>query len=390
MAFGLYIHIPYCLQKCHYCDFTTFDLNHKITMDTYTQFILMELRQRATFILNKKVTSVYFGGGTPSLLPATHILAIQKEIANVGFEISSDTEITIEINPGTIDNEKLDLYLAAGVNRFSVGVQTFNDEYLKRCGREHSASESRKTLSFLKKNNLNYSFDLLFGLPKQGLRELSADLAELSSFNPNHVSLYNLTVPKHHKMNRHRANDDVQAEMFDTIEANLRSFGLFRYELSNFSKPGYESRHNNLYWSDCPYWGLGISAHSYLPQIGQWGTRFWNPTFSALYLEQIKAAVSIAELPSPQVEKLALHEALTDFCHTSLRVMRGLSLVTFEQKFGEKLLLLLKSRAAPLLDDGSLLPTDTGFKLAPTSMPIANQIFLNFTFLEEEVSTSPR
>lgn len=390
MSFGLYIHIPYCLQKCHYCDFTTFDLNHKITPDEYTRLILKELRYRASDIKNKKITSIYYGGGTPSLLPASNILTIQKEIANVGFELSLDAEITIEINPGTIDDEKLDLYRAAGINRFSLGVQTFNSDSLKRCGREHTAEDSRKTLMFLKNNNLNYSFDLLFGLPNQQLNDLVADLAELGTYNPTHVSLYNLTLPPHHHMNHNRASDEVQAEMFTEVEAQLKIFGLFRYELSNFSKPGFESRHNNLYWSDSGYWGLGVSAHSYLPHDGPWGTRFWNATSSSLYVEQINSAIGISKLPAQQIEKLELHEALTDYCHTHLRVLRGLTLSNFEKKFGQTLLGLLNARSEPLLSEGFLLPTKTGFKLAPKSWPIANQIFLKFTFLEKEVSTSAR
>lgn len=359
-------------------------------MAAYTQLILKELHHRATDILDKKITSVYYGGGTPSLLPISDILTIQKEIANAGFKLSSDAEVTIEINPGTIDAERLDLYLAAGVNRFSVGVQTFNDAYLRSCGREHSALDSRQTLSLLKKHNLNYSFDLLFGLPEQGIKDLAADLAELGSYGPPHVSLYNLTVPKHHKMNRARASDDAQAEMFAEIEAILKTFGLFRYELSNFAKPGYESRHNNLYWSDAGYWGLGVSAHSYLPGLGRWGTRFWNPTSAKEYLAQIEKPLRLTALPVRQVERLGLHEALTDYCHTNLRVLKGLSLSLFEKKFGAAAVQLLNARAAPLFASRFLLATADGFRLAPKSWPIANQIFLNFTFLEKEVSCSVR
>ncbi len=390
MAFGLYIHIPYCLQKCHYCDFTTFNLDHKISMHEYTQLLLTELRERAANISEKNLTSVYFGGGTPSLLPAEDILAIRREIANVGFQLSRDTEITIEINPGTINDEKLDLYLAAGVNRFSVGVQTFNDAYLKRCGREHSADDSRKTLLFLKKHNLNYSFDLLFGLPEQGLAELQRDLDELLSYSPTHVSLYNLTVPQNHGMNAGRAADEEQAEMFGLIDANLRKSGIERYELSNFSKPGSESRHNCLYWSDRGYWGLGVSAHSYLPKSGPWGTRFWNATSANAYKIQTQSLKNFSDLPDTQVERLSLHESLTDYCHTHMRVLRGLKRESFFEKFGQNATFLLENRMKELVESGLVRTTEDGYKFSPQGLPLANQVFLKLTFSREEVSTSAR
>jgi oxygen-independent coproporphyrinogen-3 oxidase len=279
MAFGIYVHIPYCLQKCHYCDFVTLDMNHSVTPAQYTSLLINEVQSRSATILEprQQLTSLYFGGGTPSVLSAEAILSIRQEIANNGFEFTPSTEITIEINPGTVTKSKLDQYLAAGVNRFSVGVQTFHSKHLTRTGRLHSIDDSRELLAMLKAASLNYSFDLLFGLPEQTLDDLSADLRELVSFSPPHVSLYNLTVPKDHAMNKNRASDDVQADMFEVIETALLKAGLIRYEISNFAKPGFESRHNFLYWEDQPYWGIGIGAHSYLPTLGPFGSRFWNP-----------------------------------------------------------------------------------------------------------------
>lgn len=393
MSFGLYIHIPYCLQKCHYCDFTTFDLNHKISMDQYTKLIMSELQARAKTISHKKISSLYFGGGTPSLLPAEHILAIRTEISRVGFELEKNAEVTIEINPGTIDQEKLDLYLAAGINRFSVGVQTFNDTYLKNCGREHSAQNSRETLQLLKKNNVNLSFDLLFGLPNQTSVDLLSDLKELLSFSPQHVSLYNLTVPAQHKMNAFRASDEQQADMFQLIDETLSATGIFRYELSNFARPGFESKHNQLYWSDCPYWGIGISSHSYLPELGLWGTRFWNPTSYKEYLEQIDAPTPTVTqfydaLPERQIEHLQLHESLTDYCHTQLRMMRGLSSAKLEKKYGRAVFNCFFERASRLLNNGLLEQTAEGFCLSAKALPVANRVFFELTFLSEELPLS--
>jgi len=394
MALGIYIHIPYCLQKCHYCDFMTLPLDHEMGMAQYKELLLAELRSRAHRLLPNQIQSIYFGGGTPSLMPASDILALRNELANVGFEIQPNAEISLEINPGTLNDEKLDFYLAAGVNRFSVGVQTFNDSHLKHCGREHSAQDSRETLSFLKERNLNYSFDLLFGLPNQTLQQLNADLTELLSFSPNHVSIYNLTVPPKHPMNRHRAGDLVQVEMFDLIDRRLSEGGIFRYELSNFSRPGFESSHNSLYWSDSAYWGLGISAHSYLPHAGPWGTRFWNPASHRQYISQIQALSRGDEpfyllLPKNQMELLQQHEALTDYCHTHLRMLRGLCLSDLQEKFSAPVSEVVRQRLEKLVLSGHLDRTQERYRLSSRGLPLANQIFLELTFLPEDIIASP-
>lgn len=395
MALGLYFHIPYCIQKCHYCDFTTFSLDHEVSMKSYTQAILRELHVRSPFInkkLNyKQVSSIYFGGGTPSLLPAQDILSIREEIARVGFEILPNAECTIEINPGTIDEQKLDLYLAAGVNRYSVGVQTFNDPLLKHCGREHSADDSRRTLDFCKQRNLNFSFDLLFGLPHQNWDVLRNDLTELASYAPNHVSLYNLNIPHAHFMNQNRPDDDDQVQMFNYIETELHKIGLSRYELSNFARPGFESQHNLIYWSDGAYWGLGVSAHSYLPNFGRWGARFWNAKHHKHYLNQLDALASedvpfFMGFPQQQFEELECHEALTDYCHTQLRVLRGLSLPKLEAKFGPKIRQIVQSRVDKLLVHGLLSQANPdSVCLSTKGIPLANQVFLELTFLASEI-----
>ena len=249
MGFGIYVHIPYCIQKCHYCDFTTFSLDHRIQMPQYMELLLQELRLRHSMISQRNLDSVYFGGGTPSLLPAKDILTFMNELANVGFQLKEDAEVTIEINPGTIDDERLDLYRDAGVNRYSVGVQSFRDSQLNSCGREHTSTETRKDLDLLKKRNLNFSVDLLFGLPHQDISEIDWELDQFLSYEPSHISAYNLTIPKGHPMNKGRAEDTVQAEMFDHIERRLLEKDIHRYELSNFSKPGYGSKHNMLYFA---------------------------------------------------------------------------------------------------------------------------------------------
>lgn len=386
----MYIHIPYCLQKCHYCDFTTFSLDHRLSMNEYVDLLLIELRSRHKDVPSKKIHSIYFGGGTPSLLPTEHMLTLLEELDNLCFEKAKDTEITIEINPGTIDQQRLDLYLKLGINRFSVGVQTFNDSLLKLSGREHSAKDSHDTLRLLQKNMVNYSADILFGLPEQSLDQVDHDLNLLVDYKPPHVSAYNLTVPETHLMNKNRAEDSVQAKMFDHIEARLRQHNIIRYELSNYAKPGKESRHNLVYWNDQAYWGLGVSAHSYFPKSGSdYGIRFWNShsskDYQASVLKSHKEVDLFSSLDSRNIERLEAHESLTDYCHTQLRKVSGFDLNQIAFKYGAQAMDKVRGRAASAAAAGLVVFTDPKLRLSPKGRQLANLSFLEFTFLLEDL-----
>ena len=401
-GFGLYVHIPHCLQKCHYCDFVTTTVDSPPSASgEYVTGVLAELRRRSFSVRELSqgpLTSIYFGGGTPSLLPAQDILAVLLEIATAGFNRTNDCEISIEINPGTIDDEKLDLYLAAGVNRFSIGVQTFSDESLRAAGRKHSAEETRKTLRLFADRSLNYSADILFGLPHQRIKDLQRDLSELFEFSPPHVSLYNLTLPRAHFMNRGRAPDEEQVRMFETIELALSRGGILRYEISNFAKPGFESRHNQLYWQGGAYWGLGVGAHSYLPQCGKFGVRFANPASMRAWRKQVE---NISEqesfwskLPSAQVEHLALHEALTDFFHTRLRQTSGFLWREFHELLSahgvcaaraKNIEFIAQSRLKKLASRDLIIDSAGRVRLSEQGYPLANVVFLELTFAADEV-----
>ncbi|MCB0419795.1 MAG: radical SAM family heme chaperone HemW [Bdellovibrionales bacterium] len=384
MAFGVYIHIPYCVQRCHYCDFTTFEKSRIMPMEDYLQILLKELRKWSSQISEQQIDTIYFGGGTPSLLPAEHIVSILDTLATVGsFHISSQCEVTLEINPATVDESKLDLYRGHGVNRYSVGAQTFNPEQLKRCGRIHSAQDTRNTLRLLEKYDLNYSFDLLFGLPFQTLMDLESDLQEAQNYAMPHLSAYCLTVPQGHPMSTNRAEDDVQIQMFQIIEQRLKEMGLLKYEISNFAKPGNESRHNMLYWTDQSYWGIGISAHSYLRStaLSPYGSRFWNPKDFPSYLDHIEnASLELVSAKNSYSEHLLEHESMTDFCHTQMRLSSGLSLIDFESKFPKKsanLLPILEKLASQELIE---FENDSA-RLTKTGEGLSNLVFSELTFM---------
>jgi putative oxygen-independent coproporphyrinogen III oxidase len=338
MAFGVYVHIPYCIQRCTYCDFATYEQSKILPPDQYVDLVLKEIRQKRGYYTPQSLDTIYFGGGTPSLIPAHLIVAIIKELGRYGFTTRPDTEITIEINPATIDREKLKIYLDHGVNRFSVGAQTFDDRLLKMVRREHSAKQTLETLDLLRSYGLNFSFDILFALPSQTVQGLQRDVQIAVEQGAKHISPYCLTVPDGHPLSKGRPIDDEQVEMFDIIANELTSKGFQQYEISNFALPGYESRHNLLYWIDEPYWGLGLSSHSYSKE-SPWGTRYWNINSIGEYEKQILSlgdqvfTSPTLQLPASQFEVLEMHQALTDFCHTSMRLMRGLNVKALEKKF---------------------------------------------------------
>lgn len=387
MALSVYVHIPYCIQRCRYCDFTTFEWSEILPPEQYVDQVLREIRSRRGLWRESEIKTLYFGGGTPSLIDPQHILAICNELANSGFTFTKDAERTIEINPATLTEEKLDFYQRAGINRYSVGAQTFNDKLLKVCGRKHSAADTRSTLQQLASRNLNYSFDLLFALPGQTIEDLDIDLEEVIELGPNHLSAYCLTVPESHPMSQGRAPEGDQVAMFNLIESRLKDIGMYKYEISNFATPGYESRHNQAYWNDSNYWGIGLSSHSYNRDLGPFGTRFWNPKSLTEYEKQVDArGEKWAEvLPIDQFEVLRAHESLTDFCHIHLRTSEGLPKAALRQKFTPALVEEAEMRLASLVRQKLLADTDAAWKLTTEGQLISNKVFEKLTFSADEL-----
>ena len=387
MAFGVYIHIPYCIQRCHYCDFTTFEKNRILPPKEYTTLITNEIHSKHLLAPTKKIDTIYFGGGTPSLIDAHFIVAILHALANAGFERSPNCEVTIEINPATVDEQKLQTYLDNGINRFSIGAQTFNDQLLQICGREHSSQQTKDTLSLFKSYGLNYSFDLLFALPQQNINQLHYDLEVVHQFAPQHLSAYCLTVPQGHSMSSNRPLENEQIQMFRLIEQSLKDIGLNKYELSNFAKPNSESRHNLLYWQDQPYLSFGVSAHSYTKNT-PWGERFWNTSNLKEYTTQNQSPPRIDHLdswPSNQQETLECHEALTDFCHTSLRLTKGLQVKDAQNKFGTKLINVIQPKLQELENQGLLLQKSDSWALTSAGQDLSNVVFQQLTFVSSDL-----
>jgi oxygen-independent coproporphyrinogen III oxidase len=390
MGLSVYVHIPYCLQRCRYCDFTTFEQSEILPPEKYVGWVLKEIRHRHQLWRDREIETLYFGGGTPSLLSPELILTVSRELANVGFTFTHDAELTLEINPATLTEKKLTQYMEAGFNRFSVGAQTFNDDLLKLCGRKHSAADTRETLRLLQKYSLNYSFDLLFALPGQTLDGVKLDLAEVLAFAPPHLSAYCLTVPESHPMSLGRPPEDEQVAMFAEIESQLGTIGLDKYEISNFAKAGFESRHNMAYWRDVSYWGIGLSSHSYMREHNPHGLRFWNPKSLTHYGEQVeRQAKTFPELlPADQFESLAENEMLTDMCHMFLRTSLGLPDGKWLEKTPPHIQPQLKKRLEKLVDRGLLQHEHDSWRLTREGQLISNRVFEELTFLTADLTAT--
>ncbi len=389
-SFGIYIHIPYCIQRCLYCDFATYEQSQIFPPQEYIQLLVEEMRQKSNYFTAQDVDTIYFGGGTPSLVPPELIARVLNELAALGFNPKKTAEITIEINPATITPEKMKIYREIGINRYSVGAQTFNDQFLKKLGREHNAQQTRETLALLKAETSNFNFDILFALPNQSLEDLQSDLSEAIVHGAQHISPYCLTIPKGHVLSADRAPDEEQVEMFSLIRDTLTAKGFHRYEISNYSLPGHESRHNLLYWTDQEYWSLGLSAHSY-SKASAWGTRFWNVSSINDYKKQILEKKSVVfkqldkSLPQAQFENLHMHQSMTDFLHTSLRLAQGLSLEKWTEKFPHRTWEKVLPRLEKLEKSQMLSQVNGAWCLTENGLVMSNLVFEEMTFLKQDL-----
>ena len=286
---SIYLHIPFCVSKCAYCDFVSYKAVSEHMIDDYMNHVLSEIALYHETLKSSEIKTIYFGGGTPSSVDAKwigtliHVLKTQSKLA-------PDCEITIEVNPGTLTLDKINHYLAAGINRVSMGLQTSNDTLLKTIGRIHTTNDFIVTYNALREagfNNIN--LDLMFGLPGQTLEDIYHAIDLIQTLNPEHVSAYGLKLeegtPMYEAYNKgliQLVDEDLEREMYHTIDVELGKRQIHAYELSNFAKKGFESKHNLVYWRNKPYLGFGVSAHSKLN-----GVRFGNAMTLKTYQEKI-------------------------------------------------------------------------------------------------------
>ncbi|MCC6712400.1 MAG: radical SAM family heme chaperone HemW [Candidatus Dadabacteria bacterium] len=340
MAFGVYVHIPYCVTKCPYCDFNSYGSRGKFPEEEYTGAILNELGLYGEELAGGGLTSVFFGGGTPSLFAPGSIEKIISAIFEKTGSSGGGVEVSLEVNPKTADLEKLKGLRRAGVNRISAGVQSFTRRKLEFLGRINDPDDSVRILEEVPAAGFtNYSFDLMYGTGGETMAEWEGDLTRALSFPSAHISAYCLTIENGTEFGKlHRAGklvlppEDSLSEFISYTTAFLESAGYRQYEISNYARPGYECRHNLLYWRGGDYIGVGAGAHSHLGGAGEsgWGKRWANIRNPNSYIK----AVSERGKPVDFSEELGRDEAVEDEILMSFRLSEGLDIPALKRKYG--------------------------------------------------------
>ena len=323
---GIYIHVPFCRQKCSYCDFVSFP-NKIEYAEAYMACLYKELKMRGEELKDYQFETVYFGGGTPSYVPPKLILGAMNQIKKC-FRLTKDAEITLELNPGTISEEKIKTYLEAGINRFSIGLQTAIDEQLEDLGRIHNARDYVYATQLLA--GQNFSTDVMLGLKNQTKEDVKKTIELAVACGSKHVSMYALTVEDGTPIYTDYINGDLPdadevAELYEYGYKLLQEKGLARYEISNFAIPGYESRHNLNYWKRGEYVGVGVSASSFM------GGRRLTNTFD---LDEYMKCVISGFFPVVDSEEVEEKDAKFEYVMLALRTAKGLSLADYKNTFG--------------------------------------------------------
>ncbi|MCP3677446.1 MAG: radical SAM family heme chaperone HemW, partial [Deltaproteobacteria bacterium] len=332
----------FCLKKCSYCSFNSYESTRN-DYGSYIEALLMELAFRCEemhSLHGRGVESIYIGGGTPSLLAPDEIVRLldgARQMMRHRDDSGDDSEVTIEVNPGTVDYEKLSRYRDAGVNRVSIGIQSFNDSSLKALGRLHSAGDGVASFQSARRAEFrNIGADLIFALPGQTVAEWERDVEELLNLMPEHISLYALKMEegtpfyvKYGAGGPPTPSEEEAVAMYRSALERLEGAGYRHYEVSNLALPGFTSRHNSRYWRGGDYIGLGAGAHSYLASPG-WGERWWNLSGPDAYVEDIMARRGGVEGKEELTRENALHETL----FLGLRTMEGVEIAPFRERFG--------------------------------------------------------
>ena len=380
MSFSLYVHIPYCLVKCPYCDFNAYGVR-TWPEERYVDALCAELRNYISQPpwLGQTVETIYFGGGTPSLFAAASVERFLKLLASL-CPLAANLEVTLEADPATVTREKLADFHSIGVNRLSLGTQSFQPALLKTLGRLHSADEGLRAIAWARANGFaNLSLDLIFAVPGQTLPILESDLSQALSCTPEHISLYNLTYEENtpffamkQKGQLRPVDEDDEVAMYALVRETCASRDYRHYEISSFARSGFSSRHNTNYWNGSSYLGLGAGAHSFVREPG-WGTRWSNEKNPKIY---VKKALADGNTQSFQ-ETLTRTQALGEFVFLSLRQLAGFAPATFAERFAVSLVEAFP-HVSDLFAEGLLTEEGGRIKLTPQGLLIADTVFASF------------
>ena len=374
---GIYIHIPFCRARCSYCDFATGAYSGPLA-ERYVHALAEEIRAFPAHESEAdEADTLYFGGGTPSLLSPTQVAHILEAVRD-RFTVRTDAEVTMEMNPGTVSPGILREFQILGINRASFGAQTFDDRELRQLGRTHNAQDVRQTIAFLRQAGFrNISFDLIAGLPRQTLKAWQRNLDEALKLRPEHLSLYLLEVhegtPLADQIKRGRLpqpDDDLAAEMYRLMLDKASAAGYEHYEISNLTLPGFESRHNSKYWLGHPVYGFGCSAHSFDGARRRWA----NERDAVRYTELVEAGST----PVVETFELSEHDARAEAVFLGLRLLRGLDLREHQSRFGVDLRQERADDLARLREAGLIELTNDQLKLTRTGALLSNEVFAAF------------
>ena len=375
---GLYIHIPFCVQKCKYCDFLSAPADDA-TKKRYVEIICKEITGYKELTKEYQLATVYFGGGTPSVL---ELSLIEKIVSTVkaSFALDESAEITLEVNPGTASLDELKGYKELGINRLSIGVQSAKEEELRVLGRIHSFEDAKTTVLWAREAGFtNISLDLMSALPGQSFEDYKENVEAILALHPEHISSYSLIVeegtafyaqyaegaPKENEL----PDEETDRAMYAYTKERLVQAGYERYEISNYAKPGYESRHNSSYWLGTEYIGVGLGASSLFTNA-----RYHNETDLITYMDRVEAGQDVRL----EMERLVQEEQMEEFMILGLRMMRGVSRAEFQNRFGKPIETVYGSALKKLEKQGLLLLEGDTIALTETGIDVSNQVFVEF------------
>ena len=370
---GIYVHIPFCKQKCYYCDFVSYCTKDNLIED-YVKAVEKEIELKN---IKSTITTIYIGGGTPSYIDSNYI----KEIVNKIFEknVSKEAEITIEVNPGTVTFEKLQDYKDCGINRLSIGLQSTQDELLKKIGRIHNFEEFLNTYKMAKKIGFkNINIDLMIGLPGQRISDLKDSLEKVVKLKPKHISVYSLIVEegtpileKIQKGELELLDEETERNMYWYVKNTLELNGYIHYEISNFAKKGYYSKHNMNCWEQKEYLGIGSAAHSYRDI-----TRYSNTTNVEEYIKNVKQNKIERNRIIHEIQKE--DDTKKEFMLLGLRKIEGIKISDFKNKFGDNPIYLYRTELNKLVEEKLIIVDDDNIRLTNKGIDLANLVWEEF------------
>ena len=374
---GVYIHIPFCKQKCYYCDFISY-ANKEQYFDKYIQVLIAEM---SYFFDNNdvEIETIYIGGGTPSIIDAKYIEKIMTKLQEKNALITAK-EITLEVNPGTVTEEKLKIYKKVGINRLSIGLQSTDNNILKTIGRIHSYEDFLNTYKLARNQGFdNINVDLMIGLPNQKILDIKNSLEKITELKPKHISVYSLIVEENTPIEKmlnigklELPNEELERNMYWYVKNFLELNGYKHYEISNFAKEGYESKHNLDCWNQKEYIGFGVAAHSYIADV-----RFGNTDSIEEYLKNCENGEFEKNRIIDEVEKDVFSRE-QEFMLIGLRKIDGVSIQDFKNKFGENPIFVFKDELSKLVDEGLIVVDFDKIRLTNKGLDLANLVWEEF------------